>query len=118
MGVFTNHLMVDTAPEDVAGCAQILDIEMSLLRKLTDPSRQSLVMNLDVHESVMRAAKEAAKDVPMVTYSLRNQSAMVWLQSVSSTIWETELQVCVCLLGSMMMVWLQTVSSTIWRKDT
>ncbi|MEW5299762.1 MAG: hypothetical protein WDW36_002742 [Sanguina aurantia] len=93
VGVFTNHLMVDTAPEDVAGCAEILDIEMSLLRKLTDPSKQSLVMNLDVHESVMRAAKGAARGVPMVTYSLRNQNAMVWLQSVSSTIWETELQV-------------------------
>jgi UDP-N-acetylmuramoyl-L-alanyl-D-glutamate--2,6-diaminopimelate ligase len=62
-----------------------------LFDSLHDPERQRAIINLD--DKAAEVMAEAAKDVPMVTYSFSNPEADVTTTSVKFSIWETEITI-------------------------
>lgn len=62
-----------------------------LFDSLHDPERQRAIINLD--DRAAETMAEAARNVPMVTYSLENPEADVRTTNIKFSIWETELTI-------------------------
>ncbi|CAL8464844.1 g4379 [Coccomyxa elongata] len=88
IAVFTN-LATDAAEE--GEFEELLEAQGAIFRRLTNPTTQRAIINLD--DPYADDIRAFAAQVPVVTYAMYNKSADVWPEKLRFSMWETEIKV-------------------------
>jgi len=78
-------------PEWLHAVEEYKNCKAHLFSMLSEPARQRAVINID--DPVAQDMADAAKQVPVVTYSFENPEADVYSKTVKFSIWETSMTI-------------------------